>query len=137
MSWLVDTNVLSELRKEDDADLRVRAWSESIPGAEVYTSVIVVGEIRQGIESIRRRDLPSALALEQWLLRIVSAYGRRILPIDRRIAEYWGRLNVPDRVPIVDGLLAATALVHDLTLVTRDVRGVEQTGVRLLNPWIA
>ena len=137
MTWLVDTNVLSELRKEDKADVRVRAWSESVPGAELYTSVMVVGEIRQGIESMRRREVSSALALEQWLLRIVSAYGRRILHVDQRIAERWGRLNGPDRLPIVDGLLAATALVHDLTLVTRDVRAVESTGVRLLNPWLA
>ena len=137
MTYLVDTNVLSELRKEGRADIRVMAWSKSVPGDDLYTSVLIVGEIRQGIESVRRRDMPSALALEQWLMRVVSTYGARILPVDRRVADQWGRLSVPNRLPVVDGLLAATALVHDLTLVSRNVRDLERTGARLLNPWTA
>jgi hypothetical protein len=137
VSYLVDTNVLSELRKNERADTRVKAWSESVPGREVYTSALVIGEIRTGIESVRRRDAASAIALEEWLARIVTSYGNRILPVDLRIAERWGHINVPDPLPAVDGLLVATALDHDLTLVTRDTRGLERTGVRLLDPWTA
>lgn len=100
----------------------------------MFTSVLVLGEIRRGIELIRRRDGPSALALEQWLERLASDFAERVLPIDARVADLWGSLNVPDPIPTVDGLLAATALVHDLVLVTRNVRDVERTGVRLLDP---
>jgi toxin FitB len=90
--------------------------------------------VRRGIESIRRRDVPSALALEQWLTRLTSSFADRVLSIDARVVDRWGRLNVPDPVPTVDGLLAATALVHDLVLVTRNTRDVERTGARLLDP---
>ena len=134
MSWLIDTNVLSELRKGERADDRVRSWFEEVDDAELFTSVLVLGEIRRGIESIRRRDEPSALALEQWLVRLAMGFGERVLPIDVRIADRWGSLNVPDPVPTVDGLLAATALVHDLVLVTRNVRDVATIGVRVLDP---
>lgn len=133
--WLVDTNVLSELRKGERADASVRAWFADAREGEVYTSVLVLGEVRRGIESIRRRDLPSALALEQWLLRLTGSFGDRILPVDPAVAERWGPMNVPNPVPTVDGLLAATALVHDLTLVTRNLRDVERTGVRCMDPF--
>ncbi len=121
MSFLADTNVISELCK----------------GApdEVFLSVIVMGEIRRGIESIRRRDARAAISLDRWLRRVVSSHEGRILPVDARTADEWGRLNVPDPVPVVDGLMAATAKVHGLTLATRNVRDVERTGVSLLNPF--
>ncbi|MCI0343857.1 MAG: type II toxin-antitoxin system VapC family toxin [Chloroflexi bacterium] len=134
MSWLVDTNVLSELRKGERAPAGVRAWFAGAAEDELFTSVLVLGELRRGVESIRRRDVPAALALEQWLTRLTDTFSERILPIDSAIADRWGRLNVPDPIPTVDGLLAATALVHDLTLVTRNTRDVERTGVRLLDP---
>ena len=134
MSWLVDTNVLSELRKGDRANAGIRAWFAEAREAELFTSVLVLGEIRRGIESIRRRDLPSAIALEQWLTRLATDFADRVLSVDARVADRWGSLNVPDPIPTVDGLLAATALVHDLVLVTRNVRDVERTGVRLLDP---
>lgn len=134
MSWLVDTNILSELRKGDRADPGIRAWFADAGDDEFFTSVLVIGELRRGVESIRRRDRPSALALDQWLARLADTFSDRILPIDVPIAERWGRLNVPDPVPTVDGLLAATALVHDLVLVTRNTRDVERTGARLLDP---
>ena len=134
MSWLVDTNVLSELRKGTRAHPGIRAWFADTREAELFTSVLVLGEIRLGIELIRRRDGPSALALEQWLERLAGDFAERVLPIDARVADLWGSLNVPDPIPTVDGLLAATALVHDLVLVTRNVRDVERTGVRLLDP---
>lgn len=137
MSWLLDTNIVSELRKGERANHRLRTWFASVDDGEVFTSVLVLGEIRRGIESIRRRDAPSALALEQWLIRLATGFGERILPIDVRVADRWGTLNVPDPIPTVDGLLAATALVHDLTLVTRNVKDVATTGVRTLDPTTA
>ncbi len=99
-----------------------------------FTSVLVVGEIRRGIESLRRRDVPSALALELWLAALTDGFADRILPVERTVAEEWGRLNVPDPLPTVDGLLAATARVHGLTLVTRNTRDVACTGVPRLDP---
>jgi len=137
VSWLVDTNVLSELRKGVRAHVGIRAWFDDAREGELFTSVLVLGEIRRGIESIRRRDAPSALALEQWLARLASDFAERVLPVDARVADRWGNLNVPDPIPTVDGLLAATALVHDLILVTRNVRDVERTGVRLWDPTAA
>lgn len=137
MSWLLDTNIVSELRKGERADERLRTWFASVDDDEVFTSVLVLGEIRRGVESIRRRDASSALAIEQWLIRLATGFGDRILPIDVRVANRWGALNVPDPIPTVDGLLVATALVHDLTLVTRYVKDVATTGVRTLDPTIA
>ena len=134
MTWLVDTSVLSELRKGERADPGVRSWFGEARDEDVFTSVLVLGEIRRGIESIRRRDVPSALAIEQWLARLSSDFGDRVLPIDSRVADRWGALNVPNPVPTVDGLLAATALEHDLILVTRNVRDVAGTGARILDP---
>lgn len=134
MSWLVDTNILSELRKGDRTDPGIRAWFAEAREEELFTSVLVLGEVRRGIESIRRRDEPSALALEQWLTRLTMSFAERVLPIDARVADRWGALNVPDPVPTVDGLLAASALVHDLVLVTRNVRDVAGTGVQVLDP---
>ncbi len=134
MSWLVDTNVLSELRKGERADSGARAWYASARPEELYTSVLVMGEVRRGIESIRRRDAASAMALEHWLGRLADGFADRILPVDAAVADRWGVLNVPDPVPTIDGLLAATALVHDLVLVTRNVRDVVATGVRVLDP---
>ena len=134
MTWLIDTTVVSDLRKGDRANDGIRAWFAEASEDELFTSVLVLGEIRRGIDSIRRRDTPSALALEQWLDRLTADFGERVLPIDARVADRWGRLNVPDQVPTVDGLLAATALVHDLVLVTRNIRDVANTGVRVLDP---
>jgi hypothetical protein len=135
MSWLVDTNILSELRKGKRADAGVRSWFAQAGEEDLFTSVLVLGELRRGIESIRRRDVPSALALEQWLARLTASFSDRVLPIDARVADRWGILNVPNPLPSVDGLLAATALIHDLVLVTRNVRDLAGTGTRLLDPF--
>jgi predicted nucleic acid-binding protein len=137
VTWLLDTNVISEVRKGRRADAGVRAWWAATPDEAIFLSVMVLGEIRHGIESVRRRDPASALAAEQWLLRLSETFRDRVLPVDARIAERWGALGVQDPVPVVDGLLAATALVHGLTLVTRNVRRVERTGVRILDPFDA
>jgi hypothetical protein len=134
VSWLVDTSILSELRKGDRTNEGIRTWFAEARDEDLFTSVLVLGEIRGGIESIRRRDVPSALALEHWLARLTTDFSDRVLPIDINVAERWGALNVPNPIPTVDGLLAATALVHDLVLVTRNVRDVAPTGVKVLDP---
>jgi predicted nucleic acid-binding protein len=135
VSWLLDSNVLAELRKGPRANASVMAWFAATDEADLFTSVLVLGEARRGVESIRRRDAVAAQALEQWLLRLRETFADRVLPIDEDVAERWGTLNVPDPVPAVDGLLAATALVQDLTVVTRNVRDMERTGARLFNPF--
>jgi predicted nucleic acid-binding protein len=135
VSFLLDTNVVSEIRK-NRPDQGVAAWFASVSADRLYLSVLVVGEIRQGIERLARRDQAQARLFEHWLSQLVDSYDDRIVPITVRVAEVWGRLNVPDPVPVVDGLMAATALVHDWTLVTRNVDDVGSTGVRLLNPFI-
>lgn len=135
MSYLLDTNVVSELRKRTRASAAVSSWFAEVDSNDLFLSALVVGELRQGTERIRRRDPVAAERLERWLLALVESYADRILPVDQRIAELWGRLNVPDPLPAVDGLLAATALVHDLTLVTRDTRQIARTGVRLHDPF--
>ncbi|HEX9335806.1 MAG TPA: type II toxin-antitoxin system VapC family toxin [Pseudonocardiaceae bacterium] len=134
MSFLLDTNVISEIRKKTP-NVGVSAWFASVSADELFLSVLVVGEIRQGIERLARRDTAQAEALERWLTRLIEVYDDRIVPITADVAEAWGRLNVPDPVPVVDGLMAATALVHRWTLVTRNVNDVASTGACLLNPF--
>lgn len=135
MSFLLDTNVVSELRKGRRVDPNVREWFRTVDDDALYLSVLVIGEIRQGIERLRVRDAPAAANLERWLKALVESYGERVLPVDAEVADRWGRLNVPDPISAVDGLLAATALVHSLTLVTRNVRDVRRTGVLHLDPF--
>ena len=135
MSFLVDTNVVCELRKGARANPQVAAWFASLAEEEVWLSVLTVGEIRNGIERIRRRDRRAATALDRWLRTLVRDFEDRLLPVDRAVAEQWGRLNVPDPVPVVDGLLAATAAVHGLVLATRNVKDLERTQVALFDPF--
>ena len=135
MSYLLDSNVVSELRKRERADAGVRRWFTDVGDSELYLSVLTIGEIRRGIESIRRRDRPRALVLSRWFQTLVVDYEARLLPIDRAIAEEWGRMNASTTLPAIDGLLAATARVHDLTFVTRNTRDVARTGVPCLNPF--
>jgi predicted nucleic acid-binding protein len=135
VSYLIDTNVISELRKGRRADPAVSSWFASLADEEVFLSVLTLGEIRRGIEGIRRRDISAAAALESWLGRVSDAYRDRVLPIDRSITEEWGRMSVPDPLPVIDGLLAATAKVMGLTLATRNADDVERSGVSLVNPF--
>lgn len=135
MSWLLDTNVLSELRKGPRGAPAVRRWMRAHSSDEHFMSVLVLGEIRRGIESKRRRDPEGAAALDTWASRLEAAFASRILPVDAVVADRWGRLNVPDPLPAVDGLLAATALVYDLGLVTRNVRDFARAGVRVADPF--
>lgn len=135
MSYLIDTNVISELRKGKRANPSVVSWFASLADEEVFLSALTLGEIRRGIESIRRRDSAAATALESWLGRIAEAHRDRIVPVDRAIAEEWGRINAPDPLPVVDGLLAATAKVAGLTLATRNTDDIARSGVSFLNPF--
>jgi predicted nucleic acid-binding protein len=137
VNFLVDTNVLAELRKGDRGNRHVLGWFASLDAEDIFLSVLTIGEIRKGVENIRRHDRIAARTLERWLNRVATDHAERILPIDAAIAEEWGRFNVPDPIPVIDGLLAATASVHDLTLATRYVNDVKKTGVRLLNPFEA
>jgi toxin FitB len=134
VSFVLDTNVVSELRKQRPHP-RVDAWFRSVASADLYLSVLVVGEIVQGVERLRRRDPAQAVVYDRWLSDLREEHADRILPVDGAVADEWGRLNVPDPLPVVDGLLAATAKVRGWTLVTRNVSDVERTGVRLLNPF--
>lgn len=136
MSYLLDTNVISEIRKGEAAHAAVRAWLAGTAAEDLYVSVLTLGEIRRGIERIRLRgDHVQAHSLDGWLIRLESAYAARILPVDARIADLWGRLQVPDPLPVVDALLAATAIVHGLTLVTRNVSDIRRTPARIWDPF--
>jgi predicted nucleic acid-binding protein len=136
MGYLIDTNVWSELQKRERIHPGVQRWYEGVAKEALYLSVLVVGEVRRGIERLRRRDAQQAERLEQRLEQLQAAMRGRILPVSLSIAERWGHINVPDPLPVIDGLLAATALEHDLILVTRNVADVERSGVRLLNPFV-
>ncbi len=135
MSFLIDTNVISEIRKGARCDRNVAAWYASIDDADLYLSVLVLGEIRKGIEQVRGRDRPRALALEAWLDKVDAAFGERILPIDRAVADAWGRMGASRPLSVIDGLLAATAKAHRLTLATRNEADVAGLGAKVLNPF--
>ncbi|HUD82712.1 MAG TPA: type II toxin-antitoxin system VapC family toxin [Candidatus Saccharimonadales bacterium] len=132
---LLDTNVLSELRKEQRCDAGVRQWFEGTAGEELFISVLVLGEIRQGIERIHLRDPAQARALEKWLLRVATDFADRLLPVDQKVADQWGSLDLKQPVPILEAFLAATALVHGLTVVSRDEEDFRNTGVPVVNPF--
>jgi len=136
--YLVDTDVISEARKGDRANRGVRAFFATArrDAAQLYLSVVTIGELRQGVERIRHRgDLPQARRLERWLAQLTTTYADAILPIDEEIAQVWGRLRVPNPENPLDKQIAATALMHDLAVVTRNAEHFTPTGVRLLNPF--
>jgi hypothetical protein len=133
--FLLDTNVVSELRKGARANHGVATWIAGVDDSDLFLSVLVAGELRQGVERLRLRDATAAAHLDRWCGALVDVYAERLLPVDARVADLWGRLNVPDPISAVDGLLAATAVVHGLTLVTRNVKDVARTGVTLHNPF--
>ena len=133
--WLLDTNVVSELRKRERASANVLAWYEGVDGGSLWLSVLVLGEIRRGVENLRRRDPGSARALDRWAARLERQHGSRILPVDLAVAMEWGRIDAAFGLSPVDGLLAATARVHKLTLVTRNVKDVARSGVACLDPF--
>jgi len=134
---LIDTNVVSELRKGGRADRRVRDWFDRERATEMWLSVLTVGELRRGVALIERRDAEGGASIGAWLDSVVADYQDRILPITERIAERWALITIPDPLPVVDALLAATALEHDLVLATRNTEDVERSGVRLVNPFLS
>ena len=135
MNYLVDTNVLSELRKRDRANPEVVGWFRTRNSDELFLSVLTLGELRRGVERIRRRDPTSATVLENWLSRTADEFGDRVIGVDRAIAERWGHLGTTDPVPAIDALIAATALERDLVVVTRNVKHIASTGARFVDPF--
>ena len=135
MSFLLDTNIVSALRRPARTHARLLAWFTDQAPDELYLSVLTVGEIRQGIEQLRRRDASQAQVLGHWLDDLTRLYGDRLLPMDSLVADDWGRLRAIRTLPVVDTLLAATARVHNLTLVTRNEKHFTDLGVTVLNPF--
>lgn len=134
MKYLLDTNILSEVRRPR-GDEGANRWISSTPDADLYLSVLVIGEIRRGIERLKGRDPDQAVVYEAWLDTIARDYAERVLPIDTETADEWGRMSPTDPIPVVDGLMAAMAKVRGMTFVTRNTADVERSGARLLNPF--
>lgn len=137
MKFLLDTNVISEIRKRDRAHPNVVRWVARAAVEEIGTSVLVLAEIRRGIELKRRVDPQQAKALDRWFSQMRTRLGDRVLPVDEPVAEAWALRGIPDPLPLIDGLLAATAKTHGLILVTRNVADIAPTGVSLLDPFAA
>ena len=136
--YLIDTNVISESRKGARADSGVRDFFKRVvtEQALVFLSAITVGELRRGAELIRHRgDKSQAARLERWLTQLLRHYHDYILDVDSDIAQLWGRLRVPHHENAIDKLIAATALIHDLTIVTRNHDDFTKTGVRIIDPF--
>jgi len=135
VSFLIDTNIISEVRKGKRCNARVSAWYASIADQDLFLSTLVLGEIRKGIELARPRDPDKAVALENWLRQVEAGFDGRVLGIDNAVSDQWGRMSAIRPIPVIDGLLAATAVTNGLTLVTRNDRDIAGLGARLLNPF--
>ncbi len=135
MAYLLDTNILSELRKGRRCDPGVRAWARSTRKARHYISILSLGEIRKGIEVLRRRSPEQCPAFEDWLAHLRDAYAEDILPLDETVLDEWGRLMAVKTLPAMDGLIAATALVYDLSVVTRNTKDFRQAPVKVIDPF--
>jgi len=135
MPFLLDTNVLSELRKGVRCDARVSRWARSTLDHRHAISVLSLGEIRKGIEILRRKAPRQCPAFERWINRLETDYAQDVLPISPEIADRWGRLMAGRTLPVIDSLIAATALEHGLTVATRNTGDFSQTGVAVVNPF--
>ena len=138
--FLIDTNVISEARKGRRANAGVQTfWAAATrDDTPLFLAAVTIGELRRGVELIRHRgNHPQALLLEQWLVEVLQAYGDRVLDLDGDAAQIWGRLRVPNPHNAIDKQIAAIALLHDLTVVTRNSDDFVECGVRLLNPFAA
>ena len=135
MNYLLDTNVISELRKGLKMDTGVLRWSGGTEPQAQFTSVVVIGELRRGVERKRLQDQRQADVLVRWLERLILNFEGRILDIDRQVADVWGRMGIQNPVPVIDGLIAATAKVHGLTVVTRDKAILAMKDVKSINPF--
>lgn len=134
MDYLLDTNVMAEIRKPRPDENVVR-WISSIPPDNIYLSALVIGEIRRGTELLKRQDPIRAETYETWLESVLVEHRDRIVPLDAEACGEWGRLNATRPLPMISGLMAATAKVRDMTFVTRNTPDVEGTGTRLLDPF--
>ena len=133
--FLLDTNVISELRKPQ-ADPAVVAWAKGVAAYKLYISAITLLEIETGILRLQRRDSSQAAILRTWLEgHVIPAFAGRVLSIDSQVARRCARLHVPDRSNECDALIAATALVHDMTIVTRNAKDFTFDGIAVINPW--
>jgi predicted nucleic acid-binding protein len=135
VNYLLNTNIISEIRKGGECNPHVAAWYDSVDEDSIYVSVLVLGEIRKGIERARSTNPAQARALEKWLSTLSQSFADRILPVDLAVADEWGRMSAKRPVSTVDALLAATAKVHQMMLVTRNVADVADLGTKVLNPF--
>jgi predicted nucleic acid-binding protein len=135
MSFLLDTNVVSELRKQENCHPKVLSWMLDNMDVGHFLSVMTLGEIRNGIELLRRKNATKADSIDQWLNQIRVDYAGAILQVTEEVADLWGRLNCPDTLPTTDTLIAATAMVHGLTVATRNVDDFTRSGVPVVNPF--
>ncbi len=138
MMFVLDTNVVSELRKVrlGKADTNVAAWAQIVDAADLFVSAITVLELELGVLSIERKDAPQGAMLRSWLdQHVLPEFSGRVLPVDTAVAQRCARLHTPDKRGERDALIAATALVHGMTVVTRNVADFKPTGVSLINPW--
>jgi predicted nucleic acid-binding protein len=134
VSFLLDTNIVSELRRPR-AHAGLMEWFDAQSSHTLFLSVVTLGEIRQGVEQLRSKDARQAGQIDRWLNGLSQFYEDRLLYVDGAVADEWGRLRARRSVPVMDALIAATARVHKLTLVTRNVRDFANLGVTLLNPF--
>lgn len=138
MMYVLDTNVVSELRKvrHGNADKNVTAWTESVDAAELFVSAITIMELELGVLAIERKDAKQGAALRSWLEQhVLPEFAGRTLSVDTAVAQRCARLHVPDKRGERDALIAATALVHGMKVVTRNVVDFKATGVTIINPW--
>lgn len=136
--FILDTNVLSELRRPDKADRRVQAWAATQPLSSFYLSAITIMELELGILSVTRKDAGQGAVLRQWMeQQVLPRFEGRILPVDTAVSRRCAALHIPDPRSERDALIAATALVHGMTVATRNVADFAPTGVPVFNPWAA
>ncbi|MEQ8377795.1 type II toxin-antitoxin system VapC family toxin [Parvibaculum sp.] len=132
--WLLDTNIVSETRKRRPAP-GVMSFLDGATSSSLFISVLTIGELRKGVETKRQDDAALAGELGRWVDGLETLFADRILPVDTPVAHLWGALSAGRSLPVIDTLIAATALVHGLTVVTQNGADMEATGVSLLNPW--
>lgn len=140
MMYVLDTNVVSELRKVrlGKADANVAAWAESVDAADLFVSAITIMELELGVLSIERKDAAQGALLRSWLEQhVLPEFSTRTLSVDTAVAQRCARLHVPDKLSERDAIIAATALVHGMTVVTRNIADFKRAKVAILNPWEA
>jgi len=135
MPYLLDTNIISELRKAPTCDPKLLKWAKSTASEQHFLSLLTFGEIRKGIEILRRRSPQQCNAFENWLLQLQQQYRDNVLPLSESVINRWGHLMATRTFPVIDGILAATALTFDLTLATRNIDDFAGSGVDLVNPF--